>query len=168
MDFSAQLGHKHAMCRTPLMLPLLLALAGCGEAVEDEQFAGDNMVAERVEPEPVRPGAVPVRVGELGPNFAACAGAGTTRNLDAAAGEGLAVRAAPFETVAETGAIPAGGRFFVCTRSHDQRWLGVVYDDAASLSPACGVSRPSPARRNYEGPCRSGWVSAALVKLIAG
>jgi hypothetical protein len=80
----------------------------------------------------------------------------------------MQVRAAPFETAAEAGWIPAGARFFICTRSHDQRWLGVVYDEAGALSPACGVSRPVASRRGYEGPCRSGWVAAAFVKQIAG
>ena len=168
MAFSPRLLQNAAMRSALLLLLLLLPLASCGEAVKDEHFAADNSQAERVEPEPVRPPALPVRVGELGPNFAACAAAGTTRNVEAAAGERLQVRSAPFETVAESGSVPAGARFFVCTRSHDQRWLGIVYDETGSLSPACGVSRPIPARRNYEGPCRSGWVSTALVKLVAG
>lgn len=146
---------------------LLLALAGCGEAVKDDHFANE-VRGERVEPAPVEPDRVPVRVGELGPNFAACSGAGTTRHLGAGAGAKLDVRAAPFENSAVTGSIPAGGRFFVCSRSHDQRWLGVVYDEGGALGPACGVSNPLPAGRNYEGPCRSGWVSAAFVKLVAG
>ena len=149
------------------LLLLLLALPGCGEAVKDDHFANE-LKDERTEPATVRPGAVPVRIGELGPNFNACNAAGTSRRLDAAAGDRLQVRSAPFDTAAETGAIPAGARFFICTRSHDQRWLGVVYEEGGSLSPACGVSRPVGSRRGYEGPCRSGWVSSALVKQIAG
>ena len=165
MAFSRRLRQKPGMRFGPAIF--LLLLAGCGEAVKDDHFAND-VSSERVEPRAVEPGRVPVRVGELGPNFAACAAAGTTRNLDAAAGAKLEVKAAPFENSAATGAIPAGGRFFVCTRSHDQRWLGVVYDEAGALGPGCGVSNPLPARRSYEGPCRSGWVSAAFVKLVAG
>lgn len=145
----------------------LLLLAGCGEGVKDDHFAND-VQAERVESAPVQTESAPVRVGELGPNFDACAAAGTTRHLDVAAGDKLPVRAAPFDTAAEAGAVAAGARFFVCTRSHDQRWLGIVYDESGALSPGCGVSRPLNARRAYEGPCRSGWVSSAFVKLIAG
>lgn len=152
--------------KSPTLLPLLL-LASCGEAVKDDHFANDVQEA-RSEAPAVRPPAVPVRIGELGPNFNACNAAGTSRHLDAAAGERLPVRAAPFDTAEETGAIAAGARFFICTRSLDQRWLGVVYDEAGVLSPACGVSRPVTSRRGYDGPCRSGWVAGAFVKQIAG
>ncbi len=150
-----------------LLLLALPALAACGEAVKDDHFAKD-LEAERTEPTSVQPDAVPVRIGELGPNFNACNAAGTSRNLDPASGDRLQVRSAPFDTAAETGAIPAGARFFICSRSHDQRWLGIVYDEAGALAPACGVSRPVFSRRGYEGPCRSGWVSSAFVKQIAG
>jgi hypothetical protein len=143
----------------------LLALAGCGEAVKDDHFAQD-VKAEREAAAPIVPGAVPVRVGELGPSFDACGAAGTTRNLQA--GEQLPVRAAPFEASAETGRVLPGARFFICARSHDQRWMGIVYEESGTLSAACGVSSPVAGRGNYAGPCRSGWVSSAFVKLIAG
>ena len=146
---------------------LALALAGCGEAVKDDHFAKE-LKTERGDPDPVNPGTVPVRIGEPGANFNACNAAGTSRHLDPAVGERIQVRAAPFDVAAETGAIPAGARFFICSRSHDQRWLGVVYEEAGTLAPICGVSRPVTVKRNYEGPCRSGWVAAAFVKQIAG
>lgn len=156
------------MRRAPLLLLLALtALAACGEAVKDDHFAQD-LTAERTEPASAQSAAVPVRIGEFGPNFNACNAAGTSRNPDPASGDRLLVRAAPFDTAAETGAVPAGARFFICSRSHDQRWLGIVYDDAGALAPACGVSRPVFSRRGYEGPCRSGWVSSAFVRQIAG
>jgi hypothetical protein len=150
--------------RCALILPILL-LAGCGEAVKDDHFAKD-VKQERQETEPVVPGAVPVRIGELGASFEACGAAGTTRHLGA--GQPLPVRAAPFDTSPETGRVAAGAQFFICARSHDQRWMGIVYEDAGTLSPACGVSSPVTSRRDYDGPCRSGWVSSAFVKLIAG
>ena len=150
-----------------ILLVVALSLAGCGEAVKDDHFAND-VKQERTAPASAQPPAVPVRIGELGPNFNACNAAGTSRHLDPAAGERLQVRAAPFDTAAETGAIPARARFFICARSHDQRWLGVVYDEAGALSQACGVSRPIASRRGYEGPCRPGWISSAFVRQIAG
>ena len=133
--------------------------------MEDEQFANR---AEPVQAEPSRlvPGAVPVRIGDLGANFAACSGAGTTRHV--AADANLPVRPAPTEAASEIDAIAPGARFFVCTRSLNQKWMGIVYREDGALSAACGVSAPVTSRRAYEGPCRSGWVSSAFVKLIAG
>lgn len=148
--------------RSFLLVPILI-LAGCGEPVADNHFA-DDINKERAKSPPVTTEAVAVRIGELGPNFPACNAAGTTRNLEA--GTTLGVRSAPFDTAAETGSIPAGGRFFVCTRSHDQKWLGVVYSEGESAQN-CGVSRPVSSRRAYEGECRSGWVSSPFVKLTA-
>ena len=147
----------------PIACLSFLFLAGCGEAVKDDHFARapePPMVAAA----PVRTEAVPVRVGELGPAFPACGHAGTTRRVDAGA---VPVKAAPFETAAETGSVPAGARFFVCSRSHDQRWMGVVYEPAGTLSPGCGVAQPAE-RGAYAGPCRSGWVASAAVKFVAG
>jgi hypothetical protein len=144
---------------------LLLALAACGEPVADDHYANRASGAREASPPPATE-AVPVRVGELGPNFDACTAVGTTRNLEP--GAALNVRSAPFDSAAESGAIAAGGRFFICTRSHDQKWFGIVYDESGALGPRCGVSAPLAARRAYEGPCRSGWVASPFVKLISG
>lgn len=128
----------------------------------------DDDVAAKVEKpaDPTLPSAVPVRVGELGPSFAACPAAGTTRHL--APGASLPVRAAPYDNGAEGGKVAAGSRFFVCTRSMDQKWVGIVFHESGALDPSCGVSAPLPKRRAYDGPCRSGWASSAAVRLIAG
>ncbi|HYW15332.1 MAG TPA: hypothetical protein VE891_04155 [Allosphingosinicella sp.] len=108
----------------------------------------------------------PVRIGELGANFRACGAAGTSRNLKA--GEALAVRSAPFENAGETGKVDSGARFFICTRSHDQKWFGIVFDEGGTLAERCGVSEPVTRRRDYDGPCRSGWVQSAFIKVVAG
>jgi hypothetical protein len=143
---------------------LSLCLAACGSPVPDGNAAIDQNLSNA--PDIVTPGLVPVRVGELGPNFAACSAAGTTRHLKA--GEGLPVRAAPFDNAAQEGAVPSGTRFFVCSRSIDQKWFGIVYDPSGALGPACGVSEPANTRHGYAGPCRSGWIQSAYVKVIAG
>jgi hypothetical protein len=139
-----------------------MILAGCGEAVDDNHFAGDEQ-EERPVSDPVTSEAVPVRIGELGPSFPACNATGVTRNLSE--GEALPVRAAPFDTAVETGRVPAGGRFAICSRSHDQKWFGIVFGEGTAQD--CGVSAPVTSRRAYEGPCRSGWVSTPFVKLVA-
>jgi hypothetical protein len=148
----------------PLIL-LCLVVAACGEpATVADRAARDNEAAP--EADLVTPGSRPVRIGELGPNFRACSAAGTTRNLKA--GEALPVRSAPFDNAAETGSVAGNARFFICTRSHDQKWFGIVFDEGGSLAERCGVSEPVTRRRDYDGPCRSGWVQSAFVKVIAG
>jgi hypothetical protein len=153
-----------------LVLALAAALAGCGETVPIEQTGngatGANAAAAEAEAQPPVRQAVPVRIGELGPNFDACTAAGTTRHV--AEGGTLPVRAAPFESAEQTGAVARGARFFICTRTHDQKWFGIVHDEAGALSEPCGVSEPITRRRDYAGPCRSGWVSSAFVKLVSG
>lgn len=147
-------------------LATLLALAACGEAQKIDRQAGNASAADVAEANAITgPGTVPVRIGELGANFPACNAVGTTRRL--AEGAMLEVRAAPFADGKVVNMVPNGGRFFVCARSHDQRWFGIVWqaDEAAG---ACGVSTPVPARRAYEGPCESGWVASANVALVAG
>ncbi|MEA3001639.1 MAG: hypothetical protein QOH81_427 [Sphingomonadales bacterium] len=149
--------------RRPLFL-LSLCLAACGSPVPDGNASLDQNPSNPADI--VTPGLVPVRVGELGPNFEACSAAGTTRHIEA--GQSLPVRAAPFDNAAQTGAVPAGARFFVCSRSIDQKWFGIVYDPGGALAPACGVSKPANARHAYAGPCKSGWIQSAYVKVIAG
>jgi hypothetical protein len=150
MDFCAPKRHMVAM-RAPHILAFAAfsALAACGDPVRDDHYSNgvtpvDRAALPRVEQKQA------VRIGELGPNFDACAGAGTTRQL--APGKALPVRAAPFESAAETGSISNGARFFVCNRSHDQKWLGVVYQEDGALADTCGVSSPTTQRRAYDGP----------------
>ncbi|HEX8063749.1 MAG TPA: hypothetical protein VF535_11090 [Allosphingosinicella sp.] len=148
-----------------LLLLLFLALAGCGEpAAVPDRAAQDNEAAP--EEAVVTPESRPVRIGELGPNFQACGAAGTTRNLKP--GEALSVRSAPFDNAGETGRVAARARFFICSRSLDQKWFGIVFDEGGTLAEKCGVSEPVVRRRDYDGPCRSGWVQSAFVKVVAG
>ena len=145
-------------------LLLCLPLAACGEPAKVADRTEE--AAANVSADTVTAAARPVRIGELGANFAACGAAGTTRNLKA--GEALPVRWAPFDNARETGSVPAAARFFICTRSHDQKWFGIVSDEGGTLAESCGVSEPVTRRRDYDGPCRSGWVQSAFVKVIAG
>lgn len=147
------------------ILATILLLAGCGEPVRDDHFSND-VEPGAAAPDAVTTGPLPVRIGEYGPNFDACATVGTTRQV--AGGATLPVRAAPFESGRQIGTIVSGGRFFVCSRSLDQKWFGIVYDEAGGPAQGCGVSDPVTVRRSYDGPCRSGWVATPFVKLIAG
>jgi hypothetical protein len=149
--------------RTPLILAMIFGAAACGDPVPVTNSA---VPEENAAANAITPGHRAVRIGELGPNFAACTAAGTTSNLRA--GANLPVRAAPFENADEQGAVQAAARFFICTRTLDQKWFGIVYEEQGTLADRCGVSDPVTRKRDYEGPCRAGWVQSAFVKVIAG
>jgi hypothetical protein len=160
MDFCRVPGHIEVMWRSVLLLPLLLA--ACGEPVGNQS----SNAAAPVEPDAVTIEPRAIRIGELGPSFAACSAAGTTRQLEA--GGTLPVRSAPFDGAPQTGTVARGGRFFICTNTLDRKWFGIVFDETGALSPRCGVSDAVATRRDYQGPCPSGWVSSPFVKVIAG
>jgi hypothetical protein len=175
-----------------LVVAMLLAapLAACSdergnvlEALPDNALAGaarDDVPESRME----APLARPVTIGEDGPRLDACGATGVVRRLGEA--KALPLRAAPFADARSLADLPEGTRLHVCTRSLDQKWLGVVVarDVAAARAPAdatagnaedgpapipdCGVSSPVERRRAYDGPCPSGWVSSAYVVLVAG
>lgn len=148
----------------------LLALTACGQSVPAGNVSGGSTTPhyEREQSEPSRLGVavVPVPVGELGPRFAACGGRGASR--DPAGAEPAPVRAAPFEEAEVIDRLPAGASFFICARSHDQRWSGIVYDEDGAASERCGVSAPATRRGHYSGPCAAGWVASARVRLVSG
>ena len=146
------------------LLLLAFGLAACGTSVPDGNASVDQNLANASDI--VTPVPIPVRVGELGPNFQACGADGTTRHLEA--GESLPVRSAPFDNAPQTGAVATNARFFVCNRSLDEKWFGIIYDKGGALAPSCGASEPANTRHDYSGPCQSGWVQSAYVKLIAG
>jgi hypothetical protein len=151
--------------------PFLLAaaLGACDVPATPPSGQGSTTPAyQRAEQRALDPGTVPVRVGELGPSFPACYAIARFRDRVVADEEPVPVRAAPFEQARETARIPADGQFFICTRSHDQRWFAVVWDAAGGASRSCGVSHPASSRRDYDGPCRSGWLSSAVVRLESG
>lgn len=149
-----------------LILPVLF-LGGCYDQPISNNFGATTPLRERPTEDKTTLGEAvsPVRIGEQGPNFAACNAQGRVREQAAA---GLAVRAAPFEQAQQKGVLAPGATFFICSRSLDQRWFGVVYEAPGRAAPACGVSTPASARGDYAGPCDSGWVGSAQVQLISG
>ncbi|MGP1283879.1 MAG: hypothetical protein ACTS1X_12960 [Parasphingopyxis sp.] len=153
---------KHGLALA--MVAGALALAACNPDVEQTSGSGTA---------PLNRGEVtssdelvqPVVVGQFGPRFNACQATGVVRSVS---GDGvLPVRAAPFDRAERIDTITNGDNVFVCNRSHDQGWLAIVYTDSGELSGTCGVSAPVPSRRQYDGPCNSGWVSSAFIQMRA-
>lgn len=153
-----------------LAFAVLAALGGCsGEKAPDPAAKGSTTppyVRADENGTTLRDAVTPIRIGEQGPSFAACTARGATRDRTAAGA--VPVRAAPFEVNEEIDYLPAGAEFFICARSADQRWFGIVYDADGTAAARCGVSEPVPSRQVYRGPCAAGWVPSARVRLVSG
>jgi len=151
-------------------LLILLATAGCGERVGRNESGGGSttppLVRSEDDPSLLGNVSVPVRVGELGPGFAGCGGRGATRDRPGA--PSVPVRNAPYDANRQIDQLTPGTEFHICARTHDQRWFGIVYPRAGQSPDACGVAGAVARRSDYEGPCASGWVPSALVRLISG
>jgi len=176
-----------------LALPLLalITLSGCADPEPTQKRApGGELAQERVRSEEPSPTARPVKIGEGGTRFAACQGRGRVGNLR---GGSLPVRDAPFDAAKQLGTLSEGAHVFVCTRSLDQQWLGVVVGTEDGLAPPalapstppketaaadpvdvteapgvdCGVTAPVRSKRAYDGPCLSGWVENTFVAAVA-
>lgn len=164
-----------AMKRTLLAASLLcLATTACSESTQVSDDLPESSAylenptgrTERIEADPT---AKPVRIGEGGPRFDACQSVGQVgRHVSGS----LPVLSAPFDAAEKIDSLSAGQTVHICTRSIDQQWFGIVYDQpadpAASAPVDCGVSSPVRAKRNYDGPCKSGWVESTYVVLVAG
>lgn len=165
-----------------LLILSLLALAGCSksndvyEELPNSSLAGaprDDVPESRMD----APIARPVTIGEDGPRMDACGGLG---QVTRAGVNGLPVLAAPFNDAKTLGQLNEGQRVYICARTLDQKWLGVVVvppppiggwgeiDGAAPVPADCGVASPVDRKQPYSGPCASGWVASAYVRLIAG
>ena len=145
----------------------VLLLVSCGERVSRNETGGGSTtppIERSDDPSTLGNVVQPVRIGELGASFAACAARGETR----ARAVPVPVRAAPFEAGETIDRLGQGAEFFICSRSHDQRWFGIVYDEGGQASARCGVDRPGAPRRPYPGPCAAGWVPSAMVALVSG
>lgn len=114
------------------------------------------------------PGGRPVRIGESGSASPACPVRGEVANLNASGMTALPLRAAPFEEADSPAALAAGRRLFLCTRSLDQRWQGVVIPPEDDPDADCGVTAEIAVPRDYAGPCLTGWVQGAYVRPLGG
>lgn len=156
-------------------IALFFLLAACSDSREvlDELPNSSLAGAPRAEVPESRmdaPVARAVTIGEDGPRMDACGGMGQVARTGP---NGLPLRAAPFGDAKILTGLAEGDRAYICTRSLDQKWLGVVLapppaTDNSSEAADCGVSSPVDRKQPYDGPCVSGWVASAYVRLIAG
>lgn len=162
------------MIRTVLAASILCVTAtACSETtkVSDdlEEAQTDNVnPTGRTERVGSNPDERPVRIGEGGPRFDACQAMGRVSGLRSG---DLGVLIAPFDSAKRKDGLVSGQLVHICARSHDQQWFGIVYADTpaeGAEATDCGVSSPVRSKRNYDGPCKSGWVESTFVKLVAG
>ncbi|EXS69860.1 hypothetical protein [Sphingobium sp. Ant17] len=154
---------------------LLLTLAACSDSREVlDELPNSSLVdaqpQEATEARMDTPAAQPVMIGEDGLRFDACGGLGQVSRSGAG---GLPLLAAPFADAKILARLPDGQRAYICNRSLDQKWLGVVVQpvapaDGAPAAPDCGVSSPVDRKQAYDGPCVSGWLASPYVRLIGG
>ena len=159
-----------------LLIPLLL-LSACSKSTDIyEELPNSSLTGAPREDVPESrmdaPVARPVTIGEDGAGLDAC---GTLGVIIAVGDNSLPVelRAAPFSNAKSRGRLAPASRVYICSRTLDQKWLGVVLDSASvpgnnDPGKECGLTSPVDRKQPYAGPCPSGWVSSAYVRLIAG
>ena len=150
------------------MKPASLALAFLLAACSRETNPGNNAEFYQSNTATLTPGVQAVRVGEGGAAYPACTSTGVVVNVSPSGESYLPLRAAPFAEADEVARLSQGAPIFLCTRSLDQRWQGVVVPPDAAPGSDCGVTGPRAVAQAYAGPCRSGWVLSAFVKPSAG
>lgn len=112
-----------------------------------------------------QPASVQVMVGS-DDNLDACSALGMVSGLKSGRNSFLAVRAGPDKRFAMIDRLKAGQRVSICRSSENGKWYGVVYSRKSAED--CGVTSPINPARPYNGKCRSGWVNAHWIKLLAG
>ena len=145
---------------------LFLLLVGCTPRGD---FGNDTVLYQTDNGSAIlSPGGRAVRIGESGAAAPACPVRGEVASLESSGMATLPLRSAPFDEGSRIAELAVGKRLFLCTRSLDQRWQGVVVPPDDSPDADCGVTAQIAAARDYAGPCRAGWVPGAYVRPIGG
>lgn len=161
---------KRARTQKVIILGLALLASACSNMTERPTEEPDNATAAAADksvedPTREREIAQPIRVGDNGPRFPACSSTGQVSGVDQ--DDPLEVRSAPFERAQVTGTLTNGQKLFICMNSLDRKWFGVVYAGEGLALSECGVASPIRVAGEYGGPCDSGWVSSAFIRLGA-
>lgn len=109
--------------------------------------------------------ATPVMVGG-NDNLDACPSLAVVSGLKPEGDRFLAVRSEANAKSALIDKLQEGQKVFICNTSTDANWFGVVYSHGNVDD--CGVSSPVNPAKAYKGKCKSGWVNARWIKLLAG
>ncbi len=132
-------------------------------------FAGPCLLSACSSPEPPADNAVladagaplatrAVMTGSEGPRVPACPA--ETRVI---AG-GTDVFWAPDETRAVKARLIGGARVMLCEAADDDAWFGIVFPGPGQKLGECRVGFRIASPREYQGPCRSGWIKAGTTQ----
>ena len=146
----------------PLALGLAafsLALAGCSKGPDAALMQGDAALNGQSAGGAVQPVlSRPVKVGGGGAEADAC---GATAHAKAGT---LAVR---WSNSAD-GPVKAQVSGDVWSCEVDGEWTGVIFPAPGQAAEACEVASPVRDVREYQGPCRWGWVKTTDLVVTAG
>lgn len=134
-----------------LTLAIAPSLAACSQPAPPP----DNAPAVAGEPLASRP----VRIGTEGPQLPACVSSSRVK-----AG-GTDVYWAPGETRVIKAKLAGGAPVSLCEASDDDAWFGVIFPAPGVDASLCGIGRPVRTAREYQGPCRWGWIKGGTVEL---
>lgn len=136
-----------------LLAVLALPLAACSQPAPP----ADNAPVVAGEPLATRA----VMIGTEGPSLPACSSISRVKD------GGTDVYWAPNETRAVKAKLAGGVRVSLCEATDDDAWFGVIFPAPGTDESLCGVAKSVPNAREYQGPCRWGWIKGGTVRLGA-
>jgi hypothetical protein len=140
---------------TPRLLPLV-ALLACLPAACSQPSPPDESHAS-VTGTPLA--SVPVMIGTEGAQLPACP------SVSRVVAAGTDAYWAPGETRKIKARLAGGARVALCEARDDDKWFGVVFAAPGTEIDNCNVGRPITSPREYQGPCRWGWIKGGTVQL---
>ena len=141
---------KHRL-PTPVAALLIASLAACSQPAPP----ADNAPALAGEPLATRA----VMIGTEGPSLPACS------SISRVKAGGTDVYWAPGEMRAVKAKVAGGAKVSVCEATDDDAWFGIVFAAPGTDEDMCGVGKPVQNAREYQGPCRWGWIRGGTVQL---
>ncbi len=135
----------------PLLIALTAALAACSQAAPPT----DNAPVVTGKPLATRA----VVIGTEGPSLPACS------SISRVKPGGTDVFWAPGETRAVKAKLAGGADLSLCEATDDDAWFGVVFAAPGTDPDMCGIGKSVASAREYQGPCRWGWIRGGTVQL---
>ena len=143
--------HRSPRFALPLVAALLLPLAACSQPAPP----AENAPAVAGEPLAVRA----VMIGTEGPSLPACS------SISRVKAGGTDVFWAHGETRAVKAKLAGGTNVSLCEAADNDAWFGIVFAAPGTDPDMCGVGKSVANAREYQGPCRWGWIRGGKVQL---